>query len=77
MLWRKINLELLFKSGLLYRLFIFVAQTIFFWAMTRQLKPAFGNSVLWNGINLLLYYLYHYCFYRMYKMGITEPSHQA
>jgi hypothetical protein len=75
MLWRKINLELLFKSGLLYRLFIFVAQTIFFWAMTRQLKPAFGNSVLWNGINLLLYYLYHYFFYRMYAIGINEQVH--
>ena len=72
MLWRKINLELLFKSGLLYRLFILVVQTLFFWAMTRQLKPAFGNSVLWNGVNLLLYYLYHYFFYRMYKLGINE-----
>ena len=73
MLWRKIDLELLFKSGLAYRLLILIAQTLFFWVMTGQLKPAFGNSVIWNGLNLLLYYLYHYMFYRMYKMGIDEP----
>jgi hypothetical protein len=72
MLWRKINLDLFLKSGLVYRLFILFAQTLFFWATTRKLKLAFGESVIWNGINLLLYYFYHYCFYRMYKMGIDE-----
>ena len=72
MLWRKINLELLFKSGLVYRLLILFAQTLFFGAMTGTLKVAFGDSVIWNGINLLLYYLYHYLFYKMYKMGINE-----
>jgi hypothetical protein len=69
MLWRKINLELFLKSGLVYRLFILCTQTLFLWAMTRELKPAFGSSVAWNGINLLLYYTYHYMFYRMFKMG--------
>lgn len=74
MLWRKINIELLFKSGLAYRILILIAQTLFFWCMTGQLKVAFGDSVIWNGINLMLYYLYHYMFYRMFKMGIVRSE---
>jgi hypothetical protein len=69
MLWRKINLELLLKSGLVYRFFIFCAQTSFLWVITGELKPALGSSAAWNGINLLLYYVYHYGFYKMFKMG--------
>ena len=74
MLWRKINLELLLKSGLVYRLLILFAQTVFFWVMTGELKLAFGSSIIWNGVNLLLYYVYHYMFYKMYRMGINEQS---
>ena len=69
MLWRKINLELLLKSGLVYRFFIFCAQTFFLWVMLGKVKPALGSSAVWNGINLLLYYAYHYTFYKMFKMG--------
>jgi len=69
MLWRKINLELLLKSGLVYRFFIFCAQTSFLWVMTGEFKLALGSSAIWNGVNLLLYYVYHYVFYKMFKMG--------
>jgi hypothetical protein len=69
MLWRKINLELLLKSGLVYRFFITCAQTLFLWGTTGKFELALGASIVWNGINLLLYYLYHYMFYRMFKMG--------
>lgn len=69
MLWRKINFELLIKSGLVYRVLIIFAQTLFLWATTRQLKVAISGSIVWNGVNLLIYYLYHYIFYRMYKLG--------
>lgn len=72
MLWRKINLELLLKSGLVYRLLILLIQTLFLWATTGQLKLAFGASAVWNGINLLFYYLYHYLFYRMFEIGKAE-----
>jgi len=72
MLWRKINLELLFKSGLAYRVLIICVQTLFLWVTTGQLKVAFSGTIVWNGINLLFYYLYHYVFYRMFKMGISE-----
>jgi len=74
MLWRKINLDLLLKSGLAYRLFILCAQTLFLWVTTGEFKLAFGASVVWNGINLLLYYAYHYMFHRMFKMGKMNNS---
>ena len=74
MLWRKINLDLLLKSGLVYRLFILCAQTLFLWATTKEFKLAFGASAVWNGINLLLYYAYHYMFHRMFQMGKMNNS---
>jgi hypothetical protein len=72
MLWRKIDLELLLKSGLVYRLLILFVQTLFLWATTGQLKLAFGASAAWNGINLLFYYVYHYLFFRMFKIEKAE-----
>lgn len=74
MLWRKINFELLLKSGLVYRLLILCAQTLFLWITTGEFRLAFGASIVWNGINLLLYYAYHYFFYRMYDLGKVENS---
>jgi len=69
MLWRKIDLELLLKSGLVYRILIICVQTNFLWITTGKLEVAFGASIIWNGINLLFYYMYHYMFYKMFKMG--------
>lgn len=68
-MWRQIKTNRLIKSGLVYRLFIICCQTIFFWIITGNFKLAIGTSVAWNCINMCLYYLYHYTFLRMFKIG--------
>lgn len=75
MTWRQINLRRVLAGGLVYRLFIILCNALFF---KTGLKPAlehfgvFGASVCWNIINMGLYYVYHYAFLRMFKVG-KEP----
>ncbi|KKL23541.1 hypothetical protein LCGC14_2424330 [marine sediment metagenome] len=66
---RKINLKLLIIEGAIYRVMLVVTQTLFFWIITKEFKLALGTSLIWNGINLGLYYVYHYLFLSFFKMG--------
>ena len=66
---RKIKLGLLFAEGIVYRMCIICCQTLFFWCVTGEFKLALGTSVAWNGINMCLYYLYHYSFLRLFSFG--------
>jgi hypothetical protein len=72
MMWRKIAVRRMLCGGLVYRIFIILCNALFF---ETGLKPALehfgvlGASVCWNIINMGLYYLYHYTFLRMFKMG--------
>lgn len=71
-MWRKIRTIRLLGSGLIYRCFIIFCNAIFF---ATGLKPSlekwgiFGASLCWNIINMCLYYLYHYIFLKMFKIG--------
>ena len=69
MFWRRINIKRLVGGGVFYRLFIIVANTIFFRIITGDWKIAIKGSLLWNSVNVTLYYLYHYCFFSSFKLG--------
>jgi len=71
--FRKIKLKLLFAEGIVYRGFIICVQTIFFWILTGSFRWAIGTSLAWNCVNMCCYYLYHYVFLRMFKMGKEDP----
>jgi len=66
---RKIKIGLLGISGIVYRIHIIIIQSIFFWVLTREWKWAIGTSIVWNIINTILYYNYHYWFSRFFKLG--------
>jgi len=66
---RKIRVGLLLKSGVAYRVFIIGVQTCFFWIATGEFKLAISISIVWNIINMGCYYLYHYWFARLFKLG--------
>lgn len=68
---RKINNERLFWSGVFYRLFIIVCNSIFFLLGIQYLLDNYGaiiSAITWNIINMGLYYFYHYWFLRFFKM---------
>lgn len=66
---RKIRLKILGWQGIIYRLFIILCNTIFFWILTGEFRIAITISIGWNIINMCLYYLYHYFFARAFKLG--------
>lgn len=68
---RKINIKRLAWSGIIYRLFIILCNSLFFLLGVEYLLEQYGaivSALIWNAINMMLYYLYHYWFLRFFKM---------
>jgi len=74
---RRIHTGRLFWSGIVYRLTVVLLQTLFFWILTGQLRLALGTSVSWNIINMTYYYIYHYLFARLFKLGKPAESQSS
>ena len=66
---RKIKFKLFTKSAIIYRLSVIAIQTVFFWIITGKFELALGTSLAWNIINMAWYYVYHYSFASMFKLG--------
>jgi len=66
---RRIRFGLLLRSGVVYRLSVITIQTLFFWMLTGKFKFAISTSLAWNAINMTWYYIYHYFFARLFKIG--------
>lgn len=67
--WRKIRFRRLLASGLVYRLFIVLVQTLFLWPVTGEFRLALGASAAWNLVNMGLYYLFHTVLLKTVKFG--------
>ena len=66
---RKIKVGVLGVSGLVYRIHVIIVQSIFFYVITGQWKWAISTSIIWNLLNTLLYYNYHFWFAKMFVLG--------
>ena len=72
---RKIRLDRLLISGIIYRIHIIIIQSIFwyfFFGITADIwepKLAVSSSLVWNIVNTYLYYQYHYVILRLVKFG--------
>ena len=71
---RNINIKLLGINGLLYRLHVLLLQFIFFWLVTGKWGWSIGISTVWSGINMILYYNWHYWFARLFTIGKINES---
>jgi len=69
MRWRKIRLSVLGIQGLLYRCFIILCNFLFFLLWTKEIGEAFKISIIWNIINICLYYMFHYLWAKLFKLG--------
>ena len=68
-MWRKIRIRILIWQGIIYRLFIVCCSFVFFLIITREPLQAFKFSLGWALVNILLYFLFHYVWGRMFKLG--------
>ena len=72
---RQINMWLLVRSGMVYRIIVISVNALFFyWGVKVALDKfgAIGASLIWNAINMCLYYLYHYTFAKLFRLGKEE-----
>jgi len=66
---RPIKLWLIGLNGLFYRLFVISCQSVFFYILQGSWKWAVGTSIVWNIINMCLYYTWHISFAKLFKVG--------
>ena len=69
---RKIKTRTLLLSGLVYRLFIVLVETLTLWIVKGQWKFAIETSILLNVVSICAYYTYHYWFARLFKLGVNN-----
>ena len=67
--WRKIRVELLLVQTVLYRLFVLFCNAAFFYMILGDMAKAISFSVVWNLINMGLYFLFHFTWGKMFKLG--------
>ena len=68
---RKINTRLLAFNALTYRVFITTAEILFLKFITGSWNMAIKGGVIWNILNIILYYIYHYLFAKFFKLGVN------
>lgn len=77
---RKIKCKKLLIGGLLYRLHIILIQSVFWYLFYGYVAKAWvwewaiGSSIIWNTLNTLLYFNWHYWFARMVKLGVNRDE---
>jgi hypothetical protein len=69
MMWRRIKGKLLVVQGVIYRVFIVFCNFLFFYFLTKDETESFKMSIGWNMINITLYYMFHYIWFKMFKLG--------
>ena len=71
---RKIRTKILGCQGIIYRIVIIFCNTIFFRIITGQWMLAIKGSLLWNSINMCLYFLYHGVFAKLFSLEIQTKK---
>jgi hypothetical protein len=72
---KKIFNKRLFITGFIYRLFIIICNYLFFIIGLEYILTtynAFVASIVWNLINMFLYYIYHYWFLRIFEIAKVD-----
>lgn len=72
---RRIRNRRLLISGIVYRVLVIFINGIFFWLGVRACLDAvgpIGASLIWNAINMIIYFTYHYPFARLFKLGVDN-----
>ena len=68
-MWRKIKTGRLLISGLVFRLIVIIVQIAFFYIVTGDMAFASWTAVVWNVINVGIYYAYHIPVAKLFKIG--------
>ena len=74
---RKINKKTFSWQGFSYRFFVICVNTLFFKFGAKEAMNnfgAFGASLIWNAINMALYFLYHGLFLKLFSLEVQTKG---
>lgn len=74
---RKINKKTFSWQGITYRIFVILVNALFFKVGAKQAMQNFGAigaSLIWNTINMVLYFLYHGCFLKLFSLDVQTKG---
>ncbi len=69
---RRIKTRRLLVSGLVYRGIILLVESLTLYALKGKWMWALETSLLLNVVSLCTYYIYHYIFARLVKLGANN-----
>ena len=67
---RKVNKRLLFIEAVIYRILTVLFEFIVLWVIFGEAGKAGATALGWNAVRIGWYYIYHYQFFRRFKIGI-------
>ena len=74
---RKINKKTFSWQGIFYRIFVICVNTLFFKFGAKEAMSnfgAFGASLIWNTINMGLYFFYHAIFIKLFSLEVQTQG---
>ena len=74
---RKINKTTFSWQGIIYRIFVISINALFFKIGAKQAMQNFGAlgaSLIWNTINMILYFLYHGIFLKIFSLEVKTKG---
>jgi len=77
MIKRRINKKVFSWQGITYRAFVIIVNALFFKIGAKQTMQQFGAlgaSLIWNSINMALYFLYHGCFLKLFSLDVQTKG---
>ena len=69
---RKLNLKVLLIKTIVYRMIVLIIQIFFTYLFIKDFKKSISISLWWNGLNVIIYYVYDYGFLSIFKMGAEK-----
>ena len=66
---RKVNKKLLVIEAVVYRILTILIEFIVLWAIFGKVGKAGATALAWNAARVGWYYIYHYYFFRHFKIG--------
>ena len=74
---KRIDIKTFSWQGLTYRIFVIAVNAVFFKVGAKQAMQSFGaigTSLIWNSINMCLYFLYHTIFLKLFSLRVETKG---
>jgi len=84
---RRVNKKVLFWNTIIYRGWVIIENALFLWAFgylfmvlysfrMNTFEGSFTISIVWNAVNMLTYWVWHYFLFKWFRVGAGDERHK-